>query len=464
MTMTTIVVAALALLVTGASGSWIGARRQGRVSPRRQRRALATLGEIAAHDPRAGAALPPGEVLPQAHVKLVGPGDDGPAPTPRPLTGGWRPTRARGAAPFRTPPPLHRVADPGVEPPGPPARLTPLDDPGDELGAVRLLRSPSSGSPPSSERSPSEARPAPSPSPTKDPAAAPGASAEAADRAAPDRAAPDRAVQPEPSTRGARGPQRSPAGQPVRFDDLEAPEPAGEPCEIPESLARSGPGSAERAEWAAALASARSAVAEAAPRKAPPGHRRARRGRRLLEASATAAVLAAAAVASVSSGVVGGHHHPGGLGHAASGAAASGASAGAKTGSGSPAAGPSRSGPSGPGTPGAGSSGGSAGSTQTVSVKLLSSSVGISVYQLSKQAPITLHASGRCWVEVRSGSSTGPVVYEATMSAGTTKALSGPVWVRLGNPTAVSVQVGATTVSPPVSSGNPYNLEFRTAQ
>ena len=107
---------------------------------------------------------------------------------------------------------------------------------------------------------------------------------------------------------------------------------------------------------------------------------------------------------------------------------------------------------------------GAVGSTGRVAaVKLLSSSTAGSVYQLSDSAPITLTTSGRCWVEIRSGNSSGPVIHEATLVAGSTEDLSGPVWLRLGNPTAVEITVGSTTVTPPVTAGGPYDLEFRSA-
>ncbi len=93
-------------------------------------------------------------------------------------------------------------------------------------------------------------------------------------------------------------------------------------------------------------------------------------------------------------------------------------------------------------------------------VRLVSASSGVSVYQLSEAARITLSASGRCWVEVRAGSSTGPVVHETTLVAGQVERLTGPVWVRLGNPTAVRIEVGSTTLTPPVTTGNPYDLDF----
>ncbi|MST35353.1 hypothetical protein GHK86_21805, partial [Acidimicrobiaceae bacterium USS-CC1] len=63
----------------------------------------------------------------------------------------------------------------------------------------------------------------------------------------------------------------------------------------------------------------------------------------------------------------------------------------------------------------------------TAQVKLVSSSVGVSVYQVPKATPITLVASGPCWVEARSGDTTGPVVFTATMQAGATQRLTGPV-------------------------------------
>jgi hypothetical protein len=93
----------------------------------------------------------------------------------------------------------------------------------------------------------------------------------------------------------------------------------------------------------------------------------------------------------------------------------------------------------------------------------VSSSTGVSVYQLSDVAPITVSASGRCWVEVRSADASGPVVHESTLVAGDTLRLTGPVWIRLGNPTAVRITAGSTTLTPPVTTGSPYDLEFRPA-
>ncbi|MHB8505916.1 MAG: hypothetical protein ACYDEN_09390, partial [Acidimicrobiales bacterium] len=103
--------ASLVLVVTGASSSWTGRRRRGVRSARRQRRALDTLGAISGRSP-APRTPPDGSPAPQAHVRVVSADAEPPVPTPRPMTGGWRPTRATGAAPFRSPAPRSSPVDP----------------------------------------------------------------------------------------------------------------------------------------------------------------------------------------------------------------------------------------------------------------------------------------------------------------------------------------------------------------
>lgn len=506
--MTPLVVAVLALLVTSAGGSWVSGRRSRRRVARRQQRALDTLGTIAARQDRPGTPLTSSDPAPQAHVRFVGPGDEEPAPTPRPLTGGWRPTRATGAAPFRSPTPRAVSPGAGLGADAAPAELPDGDDAGADVGSVRLVRPPAPDAstseaalplPPDTHWSypaspdPAQEASAPQQTPVQEPllqeaveAAAPPVTRPAARAAGPGRrrsplvppppdpdsaAAPGvaselaalaEAVTPPPSpgarsraTRPAPGPAGwgTPDGLPtdgtptdggyLHFDDLE---PAADVAAAPLEPAVAGPGDpSERAEWASRLATIRAPQSAAPPRRAPSPDRA---RRRLLAVAVVAVVIVGAAVAAVATGAVGHGTHP-------TSGTSGGQAAGARSTPVTTAPGGSR------------SSGGTTTSSTTTSpavttaqVKLVSSSVGVSVYQVPKATPITLVATGPCWVEARSGDTTGPVVYTATMQAGATQSLTGPVWIRLGNPTAVKVTAGGTTVTPPVSNGSPYDLQF----
>lgn len=520
--MTPLVVAVLALLVTSAGGSWVSGRRSRRRVARRQQRALDTLGTIAARGDRPGAPLTSSDPAPQAHVRFVGPGDEEPAPTPRPLTGGWRPTRATGAAPFRSPAPRAVSPGAGLGADAAPAELPDGDDAGADVGSVRLVRpsapdASTSGAalrlPPDTHWSypaspdPAQEAPVPQQAPAQEPllqeaveAAAPPVTRPAARAAGPGRrrsplappppdpdsaavpgvasdlaalaeavtppspGAISRATRPAPGPAGWETPDGIPAdgiptgagpvtGEPddgtptdggyLHFDDLE---PAADVAAAPLEPAVAGPvDPSERAEWASRLATIRAPQAAAPPRRAPSPDRA---RRRLLAVAVVAVVIVGAAMAAVATGAIGHGTHPT---SGTSGGQAAGATSTPVT-----------------TAPGGGrSSGGTTTSSTTTSpavttaqVKLVSSSVGVSVYQVPKATPITLVATGPCWVEARSGDTTGPVVYTATMQAGATQSLTGPVWIRLGNPTAVKVTAGGTTVSPPVSNGSPYDLQF----
>ena len=196
-----LVLGALVLLATGASGVWAGRRGHGARLARRQRRALDTLGAISGRS--VAAPLAPGDgSAPQAHVRVVAEGDAPPAVTPRPLTGGWRPTRATGAAPFRTPKPWR---DPRVA--NGPSALPEVADPADiDEGSVRVLR---------------PALPA-TPSPGASSAPPPGAS-QPAPLAAPPPGASQPAL-PTPVAPAPLTPVAPPAGAApatLRFDDLD---------------------------------------------------------------------------------------------------------------------------------------------------------------------------------------------------------------------------------------------------
>lgn len=92
-------------------------------------------------------------------------------------------------------------------------------------------------------------------------------------------------------------------------------------------------------------------------------------------------------------------------------------------------------------------------------VRLLSTSSGQATYWVAGPPATTLVASGRCWVEARSGGATGSIVFQGVLSSGQRQVLSGPLWLRLGNPGAVSVQVNGTVLQPPgLAAGQPYDL------
>jgi hypothetical protein len=77
---------------------------------------------------------------------------------------------------------------------------------------------------------------------------------------------------------------------------------------------------------------------------------------------------------------------------------------------------------------------------------------------------LTVAASNRCWVELRSGSATGPLLFEGLLVAGSSHAFSNPsgVWLRLGYPPGVSVQVDGSRVNLP-ATGQPYDVFVQTA-
>lgn len=92
-------------------------------------------------------------------------------------------------------------------------------------------------------------------------------------------------------------------------------------------------------------------------------------------------------------------------------------------------------------------------------VRLVSSTSAQATYDVVGSPLTKLVASGRCWVEVRQGSSTGKILYEGVMTAGQSKDLAGPLWLRLGYPEAVAVTINGTSLNAPgLSSGQPYNL------
>jgi hypothetical protein len=69
-------------------------------------------------------------------------------------------------------------------------------------------------------------------------------------------------------------------------------------------------------------------------------------------------------------------------------------------------------------------------------------------------------ATGECWTEILRRNPSGRTLYVATMMAGTRHAVRGPVWIRLGDPTAVTITVNGTKVTPPVTDGSPYDVKF----
>lgn len=93
--------------------------------------------------------------------------------------------------------------------------------------------------------------------------------------------------------------------------------------------------------------------------------------------------------------------------------------------------------------------------------ELVSSTAGASTYRIGPSATVSVQANGTCWVEIRQSTPQGAVVFEGNILAGQSRAVSGPAWVRLGNPTAVSITVNGTSISPPgIVSGEPYDLQF----
>jgi hypothetical protein len=98
----------------------------------------------------------------------------------------------------------------------------------------------------------------------------------------------------------------------------------------------------------------------------------------------------------------------------------------------------------------------------SVPVQLIASNSTTTTYQLTGSSPVTLQVTGDCWVDVHHGSETGPSVLTTTLVPGETQSFSGPVWMRLGNPTAVAIHVGTSSVPPaPITAGQPYDLDFQ---
>jgi hypothetical protein len=98
----------------------------------------------------------------------------------------------------------------------------------------------------------------------------------------------------------------------------------------------------------------------------------------------------------------------------------------------------------------------------SVPVRLIASNSTTATYQLTGNSPITLQATGDCWVDVHQGGETGPSVLTTTLLPGQTESFSGPVWMRLGDPTAVTIQVGTSSVpAAQITAGQPYDLDFQ---
>lgn len=76
---------------------------------------------------------------------------------------------------------------------------------------------------------------------------------------------------------------------------------------------------------------------------------------------------------------------------------------------------------------------------------------------------LVLTATGRCWVELRSGSASGPIVFEGVLTAGDQRSWTDPggLWVRLGYPSGVAVQVNGTALHVPTAG--PYNITVNSA-
>jgi hypothetical protein len=507
---TPLLVAAAVVVALGATGTALRRSLELRRSARRQRQALATLGSVSIRSSHQAVIPEPVTGL-QAHVRLVAADAEPPLPAPRPLTGGWRPTRATGAAPFRRPVPPSQRADPGMARmqaeamPGSLLDYAVAPEPADAVRIVRadgparpattpqpagstsaaasadpdvepVLPGPLADPPPPPETSeapsgtgrgsaPGGRTVAASPGPDLPPLSALrwGGMSDPSPRAdglgSADDVRPDRdgcggdATQylsrspfadEEVGARPTAGQSRAAAkAAPLRFDDLD-PDPP-EACDVQ-------PGASpvvdpdERRAWATRLAAAPGAHARAqgasmnrtAKPRRPRGARPATAGgqapgrNRLLAAGAAALVLVGAGAA-VSTGLVARHRSRPETVQPRSARPVPRATVT---------------------TP--------APRAVSVPVRLLSSNVGVSVYRIdAPTAQIRLVASGPCWVQIRSGGATGTVLYSQTMQAGQTESASGPLWMRLGNPTAVKVSVDGVTVSPPVTSGNPYDLVFQ---
>lgn len=406
--MTPLLVAAVLVVVTGASGSFLRRRRSAGRTTRRQRQALETLGHISSAPRPVETVTASQEATRQAHVRVVAADAAPPLPTPKPLAGGWRPTRATGAAPFRQPTPR------GAHTPMGPDHAHRAADPGTSGGLLDFAV----------DASPDEGVRVVRPSP-----AAPGTTR------APDPAR----AEPEATTPPAA--QDMATSATLHFDDLD---PAPPPADAPdEPLAGVVGTPTERAAWAEKLATAGAAGAAArqaieAETQARRSHRRRRRHptqHQIFVAVGLVAAVVAAAGAAWATGIVG---------HAARHPAAAATTPVRRHHHHHASRKPVITPP--PKT--------------SVAVRLVSNSVGVSVYQLSGPAKITLSASGPCWVEIKSGGDTGPTVYEATLQSGQTTSVTGPVWVRLGNPTEVAITVAGEKLSPPVTAAVPYDLVF----
>jgi Domain of unknown function (DUF4115) len=92
---------------------------------------------------------------------------------------------------------------------------------------------------------------------------------------------------------------------------------------------------------------------------------------------------------------------------------------------------------------------------------LVSNVGGTATYQVAAAAPITLRATGPCWVDAHQANSSGASVFTATMAAGQTQTLTAPVWIRLGAPAAVAIEVNGTTLTTPATGGAPLDVELQ---
>lgn len=100
--------------------------------------------------------------------------------------------------------------------------------------------------------------------------------------------------------------------------------------------------------------------------------------------------------------------------------------------------------------------------TTVPAASLISQTGSTATYQVSGSPTIELTFNSSCWTQIRQGSSSGSVVFEGTETAGSTRQLTGPVWVRLGDPAAVQVTVGGTTLNQPaMTAASPFNLQFQ---
>jgi hypothetical protein len=414
---------------------------------------------------------------------------------PRPLTGGWRPVRATGAAPFRAPLPQGYAHDPNVAwPLASPDTTAPPEAGGDDLDTVRVLRADPEPHPETSPAASLPAEPGPSlpaepgpslpsepdPSRPAEPAAPDGESVlsgrdpRRSAVADPPRGDPDRSGREQSPLRAAgHGSPPDRSGSSIVFDDFSTSDPPA----AAEPVVAAGLDPAQRSRWAAQLASVRSHQYSAGtPRRS----RRARAGSsrhharrdgsrrrvqryRLFGVSAVVVLAGAGAFGAFASRSS--HHLQRPVTTVSPRSPDNGSvptSAGSPTQSSGNAISSGDASSSGNAGSGAQPTG-STGQAQASAVELLSRSASGSVYQLAGASPITLSTSGRCWVEVRSGGATGPVIHEATLPAGSTEVLDGAVWLRLGNPSAVQITVGSTTLTPPLPAGGPYDVEFRSA-